>query len=47
MTNTVALWIGIVLVATLAGDFALAGGQLTLTLSRQLVLFVEWLAFWR
>ena len=47
LTNTIALWIGLVLVAGIIADFALNGGSATVFLVRKFLDLIEWVAFWR
>ena len=47
MTNTIALWIGLVLVAAIIADLALNGGSAVTFLVRKFLDLIEWVAFWR
>ncbi|MFM7333981.1 MAG: glyceraldehyde-3-phosphate dehydrogenase [Tabrizicola sp.] len=46
MTNTIALWIGVILVAGIIADVALNGGTALLFLARKFLDLVEWVDFW-
>ena len=47
MTNTIAIWIGAILLGLLAADLLYFGWDLHVTLGRQFLRLVNWLAFWR
>ena len=47
MTNSLALWIGLSLLAAFIADFALNGGSAVIFLVRKFLDMIEWLAFWR
>ncbi len=47
MTNRIALWIGLLLLAAISADLALNGGSALVFLLRKFLDMVEWLAFWR
>ena len=47
MTQTVALWIAGVIIALLLADQLWLGWDIPLVVGRQLVVLVEWMAFWR
>jgi len=47
MNNTVALLLGIVLVLAFGADIFLNNSEYLILWGRQLVLLVNWLAFWR
>lgn len=47
MTNTIAIWLGLIVAALLAIDYALYDWANTLFLLRKLMDLIEWLAFWR
>ena len=47
MTNRIALWIGLILLAAMIADFALNGGAATRFLSRKFLDLIEWVVFWR
>jgi hypothetical protein len=47
MTNTIALYLGIVILAALGLDLLLNDGQALVFLMRKLVGFIEYVAFWR
>ncbi len=46
MTNRIALWLGIVIVALVALNFAL-GLEVHVFLARKFIGLLEWIAFWR
>jgi hypothetical protein len=47
MTNTIALYIGIVILSAVGLDLALNDGAALVFSARKLVGLVEWVAFWR
>ena len=47
LTNRIALWIGLLLLAAISADLALNGGAALVFLLRKFLDMVEWLAFWR
>lgn len=47
MTNTIALWLGGLILAILAADLAYFGWNLPVMLGREFVVLLDWLAFWR
>jgi len=47
MTHHVALWIAGVILALLVADQLWLGWDIPLAVGRQLVVLVEWMAFWR
>lgn len=47
MNNTIALLLGIVLVVAIGTDIHWNNSEYLIIWGRQLVLFVNWLAFWR
>ena len=47
MTQTVALWIAGVIIALLLADQLWLDWGIPLAVGRQLVVLVEWMAFWR
>jgi hypothetical protein len=47
MTNSIALALGLVVVALLAIDLAWFGGEGSLFLAREGLGLIEWLAIWR
>ncbi len=47
MTNLIALFLGLLLIALLAVDYALFDWANSLFLSRKFVALIEWMAFWR
>ena len=46
MTNTIALWIGLILVAAIIADLALNGGSALVFLARKFLDLIEWVDFW-
>jgi hypothetical protein len=46
VTNTIALWIGLTIVAALVGDITLNGGETTVFLARKFLDLIEWVDFW-
>ena len=47
MTNKLALWLGLVIIAAIVGDILLNSGAALLFLLRKLAVFIEYLSFWR
>ncbi|MBT2130760.1 hypothetical protein [Aliiroseovarius lamellibrachiae] len=47
MTNPIAIFLGIVIVAFFGLDFTLFDGENSLFLAKKFTEFTEWLAFWR
>ncbi|MFP5481354.1 MAG: hypothetical protein ACLGIE_16950 [Alphaproteobacteria bacterium] len=47
MTDRIALWLGLVILAAILADLALNGGSALLFLARKFLDLVEWVAFWR
>ena len=47
MTNTIALWLGALILGFLALDFLYLDWNVPVFLGRKLLELVEWLAFWR
>jgi hypothetical protein len=47
VTNSIALGLGVALLAAVAGDLALNDGAVLLFLARRLAVLIEWMAFWR
>ena len=47
MTNTLSLWLGGLLIAALAYDFAVQDWQTSIFLGRRLLELTEYIAFWR
>lgn len=47
MTDRIALFLGIALIGLMVLDLAANGGEALLFLIRKLVVFIEFLAFWR
>jgi hypothetical protein len=46
LTNTIALWLGLFLLAGLIADIALNGGSASLFLARKFLDLIEWVDFW-
>jgi hypothetical protein len=47
MTNTLAIWLGVIVLGLLAADLIMADGGGSLFLARKGLDLIEWLAFWR
>jgi hypothetical protein len=47
LTNRIALWIGLVLLAAIIADLTLNGGAALIFLMRKFLDMIEWVAFWR
>ena len=47
MTNTIAVFLGALILAGLAIDYAMADFAGSVFLTRKLIALIEWLAFWR
>ena len=47
MTNTLAIYLGLFIVAGLLADFFLTGGTNLLFLAKKFTDMTEWIAFWR
>ena len=47
MTNTIALYLGLVILAAIGLDLVANDGAALLFLARKFVVLVEWVAFWR
>ena len=47
MTDRIALWIGLILLAAVIADLALNGGSALQFLLRKFIDLIEWVAFWR
>ncbi|SEM84404.1 hypothetical protein SAMN05216227_100392 [Pseudorhodobacter antarcticus] len=47
MTNTLAIWLGFVIVAAVLADIILNSGGALLFLLRRFAVFIEYLSFWR
>jgi hypothetical protein len=46
VTNTIAVWIGLILLAGIIADFAFNGGVALTFLARKFLDLVEWVDFW-
>lgn len=47
MTNRIAIWLALFIVAVFAADLLFLGVDLHIVLGRLLLRVLEWLAFWR
>jgi len=47
VTNAIAIFLGIVIVAFFGLDFTLLEGENSLFLAKKFMEFTEWMAFWR
>jgi len=47
MTDKLAIWMGLIIVAAVLGDIFLNGGTALLYLLRKFAAFIEYLSFWR
>lgn len=47
MTDRIALWLGLVILAAIMADLALNSGSALFFLARKFLALVEWVAFWR
>ncbi|WP_199910655.1 hypothetical protein [Loktanella sp. Alg231-35] len=47
MTNTIAIWLGLIIAALLATDYVLYDWANTLFVLRKFMDLIEWVAFWR
>ncbi len=47
MTDRLALFLGLAIVAALAGDLLLFGADHLIFLGKKLAALIEWIAFWR
>lgn len=47
MTNRIAIWLGLLIVAVFAVDAFAFDGTLPVFLGRKMFEFIDWLAFWR
>ena len=47
MTDKLAIWLGLIILAAVFGDIALNGGDALLFLLRKFAVFIEYLSFWR
>ena len=46
LTNTIALWLGLLIVAAIIADLALNGGSALIFLARKFLDLIEWVDFW-
>ena len=47
MTNRLAIWIGLLILAALAVDIWVFGSEHLVFLGRKLFVLLDWMAFWR
>lgn len=47
MTNSLAIFLGIIVIASILGDLFLTGGNNLLFLAKKFTDMTEWMAFWR
>ena len=47
MTNRIALFLGLFVIAALVVDYAFYGGEHLVYLGKKLFELIEWIAFWR
>jgi hypothetical protein len=47
LTNRIALWLGLLLLAASGVDYALNDGSTLFFLARKFLELIEWVAFWR
>ncbi|WP_323006857.1 hypothetical protein [Pseudorhodobacter sp.] len=47
MTNTLAIWLGMLIFAAILGDIFLNGGEALMFILRKFAVFIEYLSFWR
>ncbi|MEM9551078.1 MAG: hypothetical protein AAGA05_07885 [Pseudomonadota bacterium] len=47
MTNTIAIGLGVLILAGLAVDVAIFGNEHLIFMAKKLDALIEWLAFWR
>ncbi len=47
MTNSIAAFLFVLVLAALGADFLFNDGQATMILARKFLDLIEWLAFWR
>ncbi len=46
MTNTIALWIGLLVVVAAIADYLFNGGDALMFLARKFLDLIEWVDFW-
>jgi hypothetical protein len=46
LTNTIALWLGLLIAAAIIGDLAFDGGVALEFLARKFLDLIEWVDFW-
>lgn len=47
MTNRIALFLGLAILAAVGADFVLSQGAASLFLARKLMVLIDWAMFWR
>lgn len=47
MTNKIAIWLGLILIAAIVADIVLVGGADLIFLGKKLFELLNWMAFWR
>ena len=47
MTNRIAIWIGLLILAALAADTLIWGSEHLVSLGRKFFALLDWMAFWR
>ncbi|WP_170425198.1 hypothetical protein [Ruegeria arenilitoris] len=47
MTNQIAIWLALLILALFVIDYAIFGTEHLLFLGKKLYAFLDWLAFWR
>ncbi|MGR3623001.1 glyceraldehyde-3-phosphate dehydrogenase [Pseudophaeobacter sp.] len=47
MTNKIAIWLGLILIAGILADLTLTGGANLRFLGKRLFELIDWIAFWR
>jgi len=46
LTNTIAIWLGLVIVAAIVADLAVNSGAAFQFLARKFLNLIDWVAFW-
>lgn len=47
MTNKIAIWLGLILIAGIVADLLLTEGETLVFLGKKLFELIDWVAFWR
>lgn len=47
MTNKIAIWLGLIIIAAVSADLILWQGEHLLFLAKKLFELMDWVAFWR